>query len=176
MPNMNKIQGQTYYCKMCFDAGKTELVYSSHCIRDSKKNITCPLLLSIKCRNCSKMGHTSKYCKAKSRATFQVQKPSVVINQEPPKKKSQLRGFEMLTYDSSSDDDADHDALEPESDALVYDPDALGSESDALGSDALGSESDALGSDALGLEPVDNWSKYSGVDWNEMLSDDDEFV
>ena len=167
MPTMNKTQGQTYYCKMCFDAGKTELVYSSHCIRDSKKNITCPLLLSIKCRNCSKMGHTSKYCKAKSRATFQVQKPSVVINQEPPKKKPQLRVFEMLTYDSSSDDesDTDHDALGP---------DALGPVSDALGPDALGPE--PLDPEPVDPEPVDNWSKYSGVDWNEMLSDDDEFV
>ena len=154
---MNKIQGQTYYCKMCFDAGKTELVYSSHCIRDNKRNITCPLLLSIKCRNCNKMGHTSKYCKAKSRPTFRVQKPNIEFKQEKAKKKQQNRGFAMLTYDSSSDDECD---TEPEPVA----PEPVAPE--PISPEPVAPEP----------EPDDNWSKYSGVDWNEMLSDDEEFV
>ena len=163
MPIMNKIQGQTYYCKMCFDAGKTELVYSSHCIRDSKRNITCPLLLSIKCRNCSKMGHTSKYCKVKSRPPLQVQKPLVEFNQEKPKKKQQKRGFAILTYESSSDDEPEH---EPEPEPVSPEP---------VAPEPVPPEPVAHEPVAHEPEPDDNWSKYSGVDWNDLLSDD-EFV
>jgi Nanos RNA binding domain len=50
-------------CKVCRDAGKTEQEYSSHWVRDKAGRVTCPTLLSQKCRNCGKSGHTIKYCK-----------------------------------------------------------------------------------------------------------------
>ena len=67
----------TPFCKMCYDAGKLEEVYTSHWLRSSKdasSRITCPLLLSIKCKFCKKGGHTVKYCnKLKNRQQKQQQ-------------------------------------------------------------------------------------------------------
>jgi len=53
-------------CKVCRDAGKSEAEYSSHWVRDKVGRVTCPTLLSQKCRNCGKSGHTIKYCKVRS--------------------------------------------------------------------------------------------------------------
>ncbi len=57
-------------CKVCFDAGKPESESSTHNVKDKQGNVVCPTLLSVKCRFCSKNGHTVKYCevlKAKTR-------------------------------------------------------------------------------------------------------------
>ena len=52
-------------CKVCFDAGKSPEVYSSHYVKSAdRKRIICPTILSIKCRYCEKEGHTVKYCDA----------------------------------------------------------------------------------------------------------------
>jgi hypothetical protein len=48
------------YCKLCFDAKNPG--YNTHNVRDTEKNITCPYLLKIKCRNCGLTGHTASYC------------------------------------------------------------------------------------------------------------------
>jgi hypothetical protein len=47
------------FCKMCFDAGKVEV---NHFLRDRQGVVTCPTLKGIKCRFCSGVGHTPKYC------------------------------------------------------------------------------------------------------------------
>lgn len=52
-------------CKFCKDAGKSENEYTSHFLRESKdpnSRITCPTLLAIQCRYCSKKGHTVSKC------------------------------------------------------------------------------------------------------------------
>ena len=57
-------------CKVCFDAGKPESESSTHNVKDKQGKVVCPTLLSVKCRFCSKNGHTVKYCevlKAKTR-------------------------------------------------------------------------------------------------------------
>jgi hypothetical protein len=48
------------YCKLCFDLKNTG--FNTHNVRDTEKNITCPYLLKIKCRNCGLTGHTASYC------------------------------------------------------------------------------------------------------------------
>jgi hypothetical protein len=50
------------FCKVCFDAGKSEEEYSSHWVKDKERKVVCPYLLSLNCRYCSKQGHTSKFC------------------------------------------------------------------------------------------------------------------
>jgi len=53
------------FCKICQDAGKTELEYTSHYARetpDPKSKVVCPTLLAQDCRYCFKKGHTVKYC------------------------------------------------------------------------------------------------------------------
>jgi hypothetical protein len=63
--NSTKIDSKKY-CKVCHDAGKSEIEYLSHFIRESRdpnSKIVCPTLLSLECRYCSNKGHTIKYCK-----------------------------------------------------------------------------------------------------------------
>ena len=53
------------YCKVCQDAGKSEVEYRSHFTRESsdpKSKVICPTLLAMECRFCYKYGHTVKYC------------------------------------------------------------------------------------------------------------------
>ena len=49
------------FCKVCFDASKSD--YKTHNVRDSASNVVCPLLLNTKCHKCGYFGHTTKYCK-----------------------------------------------------------------------------------------------------------------
>jgi hypothetical protein len=55
------------FCKVCFDSGKDEKMYNSHCVKIKNSNtnkviVLCPTLLSTTCKNCGKKGHTSSYC------------------------------------------------------------------------------------------------------------------
>ena len=57
---------QKAFCKICFDAGKPENVYTSHFVKDVKGpegKVLCPYLLSLTCSYCKqKTGHTLRYC------------------------------------------------------------------------------------------------------------------
>jgi hypothetical protein len=63
-------KNETKFCAVCHAAGRPG--YDTHFVRADKfdrfSEITCPYLLSIKCRNCGGTGHTSSYCNA-SRAS-----------------------------------------------------------------------------------------------------------
>jgi protein nanos 1 len=74
-------------CKVCRDAGKSEQEYSSHRVRDKNGRVTCPTLLSQKCRNCGKNGHTIKYCKV---ATTSLKKQT---EKKEPKKENQTENI-----------------------------------------------------------------------------------
>ena len=54
------------FCKVCYDAGKTEREYTSHFIKSKPGNdgkVVCPYLLSLECTYCKKKeGHTARYC------------------------------------------------------------------------------------------------------------------
>ena len=53
------------FCKICFDAGKTEKVYTCHFLKDKPGpdgKVVCPTLLSTKCRYCRNMGHFKSHC------------------------------------------------------------------------------------------------------------------
>jgi hypothetical protein len=53
------------FCKVCFDAGKTDKEYTSHYVRrDREPNspVVCPTLLKQECGFCGQAGHSPKYC------------------------------------------------------------------------------------------------------------------
>jgi hypothetical protein len=66
----NKITSiKKQFCKVCFDAGKDETLYSNHYVKSKQDHngnskITCPTLLNTECRYCYKLGHTAKFCQA----------------------------------------------------------------------------------------------------------------
>ncbi len=51
------------YCKVCYDAGKSESEYTNHWVKDLTGKTTCPTLLQTECRWCFKAGHIAKFCK-----------------------------------------------------------------------------------------------------------------
>ena len=53
------------FCKVCFDAGKSESEYTSHFVRSEpgpRGKVVCPTLLSQACTYCHINGHTVKFC------------------------------------------------------------------------------------------------------------------
>ena len=54
------------FCKVCYDAGKSEREYTSHYVKNKPGNegkVVCPYLLSLVCTYCKKKeGHTAKHC------------------------------------------------------------------------------------------------------------------
>jgi hypothetical protein len=93
------------FCKMCFDAGKVD--YAAHFLRDRKGVVTCPTLKGIKCRFCSGIGHTPKYCPVLKSKTekeirsqqFQKAKEEEVVKKEVAKKDAPANMFDMLNDD-----------------------------------------------------------------------------
>ena len=49
------------FCKVCFDAKKSEFEFNSHYPKHFN-TVVCPTLLSIKCKYCKQSGHTINYC------------------------------------------------------------------------------------------------------------------
>ena len=90
------------FCKVCFDAGKE----SAHPLRNAAGQTVCTYLLSLRCNNCRKSGHTTKYCKAPKKFKQQQQQqapavhmPAVQIapkQQEKPKQKTHFEQFQKL--------------------------------------------------------------------------------
>lgn len=55
------------FCKVCFDAGKSETQYASHFVKDRpgpNGKVVCPTLLSTECRYCHDHGHFKSHCPA----------------------------------------------------------------------------------------------------------------
>lgn len=109
----------TTNCKVCRDAGKSEQEYSSHRVRDKNGRVTCPTLLSQKCRNCGKNGHTVKYCKV---ATTSLKKQT---EKKEPKKKNHSENTYAAFADHQPEPDATPkktsylDILETKSEKIV---------------------------------------------------------
>jgi len=59
----NRSKSTKKFCKVCFDAGKTEAEYVSHYVRDSIGGaVVCPTILNQQCNYCKKQGHTPSHC------------------------------------------------------------------------------------------------------------------
>lgn len=60
------------FCKVCYDAGKPEALYTSHYVKASMEPgacIVCPTLLAISCLHCGENGHNVSHCKTKAKQT-----------------------------------------------------------------------------------------------------------
>ena len=52
-------------CSFCKSNDEQEIIYTSHSLKDADDNITCPILLRLRCPICGASGekaHTKKYC------------------------------------------------------------------------------------------------------------------
>jgi len=61
----NRRSQKKTFCKVCFDAGKSEQEYTSHYLKDRPGpigNVVCPTLLSTECRYCHEHGHFKSHC------------------------------------------------------------------------------------------------------------------
>jgi len=121
----NKKNVSKKYCKVCHDAGKSEVEYTSHYIRESSdpnSKVVCPVLLSTECQFCFNTGHTVKYCavladnkkkqekaaklqqREQSKNTYATKANEVKQKSEAPTKKH--NAFAYLSNDSDSDNEA----------------------------------------------------------------------
>jgi len=112
----NNSQGNKKFCKVCFDAGKSESVYTNHTVKTKnlmtgKMDTTCVTLLALNCRYCFENGHTVKFCpvleaNAKTRKNQDIQHArerhaQVQVAQAlPPIAK---KGFAVLQDDSDDE-------------------------------------------------------------------------
>ena len=118
---MSKNVTRKPYCKVCHDAGKTELEYTSHWVKDLTGKTTCPTLLNQECRYCDKSGHTVKFCDILAQNNSSVERKTQSAAAKKPAanrqtvnmksvnklaaKKEMVSGFAALCYDSDSDEE-----------------------------------------------------------------------
>ena len=60
-----KVRPNKMFCKVCFDAGKPEVVFTCHYVRDTAGpggKVVCPTLLATKCNYCKETGHFKSHC------------------------------------------------------------------------------------------------------------------
>jgi hypothetical protein len=129
----NNSQGNKKFCKVCFDAGKSESVYTNHTVKTKnlmtgKMDTTCVTLLALNCRYCFENGHTVKFCpvleaNAKTRKNQDIQHARErhaqvqVVQQLPAIAK---KGFAVLQDDS--DDESSPRQVESRPVAVVDTP------------------------------------------------------
>ena len=104
------------FCKVCFDSGKDESIYTSHFVKSAPVNgvIVCPTLKATECRYCRKSGHTVKFCKALQEKEKMNKKRKEMPTKSPVKKEKVVEKvrnpFDALNIES---DDEDEEHLVP---------------------------------------------------------------
>ena len=99
------------FCKVCFDAGKSEKDYTSHYVKTEEGKVNCPTLLNQSCLNCGRPGHTSGYCdQAKSQHKQSNQQraqtqPTIVLSNPRPMIGAEAELKLMTTMFKSKNDD-----------------------------------------------------------------------
>jgi hypothetical protein len=112
--NTKQATTQKKFCKVCFDAGKSEAEYSNHFVRETPEpssKVVCPTLLQASCGYCHEKGHTPKCCKLlkahqkeKQRQEYAAKKSEEAAKPEKQAKKKPLNVFAAL-MDSSDDEE-----------------------------------------------------------------------
>lgn len=101
------------FCKVCFDTGKPESVYTSHYVRDVPGEsgvVVCPTLLDIQCRYCKKRGHTTSKCPILKKKGIKAPAPSLILPEVANNERLRLKNirnnsFGELAYNSDDDED-----------------------------------------------------------------------
>jgi hypothetical protein len=114
---MNQYLNKKSFCKVCQDAGKNELEYNSHNLKNEKGLIICPTLLDLNCRYCFKKGHTVKYCptlakcnkeekQLNNRNNYKNNIEKIIINNKANNKKTKKNNsrFQALCDDSTDEE------------------------------------------------------------------------
>ena len=102
------------FCKVCFDAGKSETEYTSHFVKDRPGKgglVVCPTINNVECRYCHQVGHTVKYCKMIEEKEKQAKKFNAlkqITNKNISSNKntnniSNTNPFEILMNDDNDD-------------------------------------------------------------------------
>ena len=101
------------FCKVCFDTGKPESVYTSHYVRNVPGEsgvVVCPTLLDIQCRYCKKKGHTTSKCPILKKKGIKAPAPSLMLPEVANNERLRLKNirnnsFGELAYNSDDDED-----------------------------------------------------------------------
>lgn len=113
MNNNNKTSSKSF-CKVCFDAGKSESFYTNHFVKSEpgpKGKVVCPTLLSMKCSYCKDTGHTVKYC-AKASNKNKIEKTESATTANTTQKNMKTKKNVSNRFTTLDSDDDDHDELE----------------------------------------------------------------
>jgi hypothetical protein len=117
------------FCKVCFDARKTEKEYTSHYVRSEpgpKGKVVCPTLLKQECTYCRSMGHTPKFCSVLSvkNKTNELAKREMTKRAEQEKKEAEknkmnaqkkpTNKFYALDMDMDDEDEGTQKEEEPD--------------------------------------------------------------
>jgi hypothetical protein len=110
----NSKTGNNKFCKVCYDAGKDESVYSSHFVKIDSI-VVCPTLKATECRYCRKMGHTIKFCKVLNeknnymmrQTPTHLSKPTTYYNQKKMEPSTSIVKAQNIfeSLDNDSDDE-----------------------------------------------------------------------
>jgi hypothetical protein len=110
------------FCKVCKDARKSEIEFSSHNVKNDKGNVVCPTLLNQACGYCKEKGHTVKFCSvlqkknveetrdARQEARQEAYKRKLDVLEPKPKSKP----FHENTFASAFDSDSEEEEEEEE--------------------------------------------------------------
>ena len=84
------------FCKVCYDAGKSEDVYTSHYVKDApgkEGKVVCPYLLSLSCGYCKKerAGHTTRHCPELNKKEVHAAAPAPVRAAAPASENKKKR-------------------------------------------------------------------------------------
>lgn len=108
------------FCKVCCDAGKSELEYTNHCVKNNTGKVICPILLSQLCRYCSKNGHTVSYCPvmAKNKKRESYLEKSVKNSVKKDVKKSTLKN-KFQVFESDSEEEEEEEERDDEKEEII---------------------------------------------------------
>ena len=62
------------FCKLCLDNGQPMSVVTSHNVVGKGGNSCCPTKACLKCTKCGRLGHSIRYCVAKSTVSQEIDK------------------------------------------------------------------------------------------------------
>jgi len=116
--NKKQQKFQTPFCKVCYDAGKSENEYTSHYVRSEQGangKVVCPTLLTQECGYCGACGHTPKFCQvltANKATELKVAKQAARVaakekKETEQKKQSPVKKMSTNIFAAFSDDDDD---------------------------------------------------------------------
>jgi hypothetical protein len=124
--NKNNNNALKPFCKVCFDAGKTDTAHFVRKNPDPKSPVVCPTLLALQCRYCDHAGHTVKYCailKKNNKDKARVENHIKRVAFKPPVVEYKPKNNNLFALLDDSDEDNNEDNNETHVGNPPYDND-----------------------------------------------------